>query len=207
MNKKQGNFIASLVVAVSICSIVGATPVEAKSMTTKAGSNYTKVTLQDTYVQGGMTNADGSISQATAQSTVRSNYLSGKLDSWSESSIIDAFKSAGLTSSDYYTLKAQKQSKVITNSSSPTMRVGWAKSPSTGKWYYSTNGQSWVTNTWQLVSGVWYYFDSSSQAVTGWHLLGENSWYYFDSNCAMASNTTIDGYTLGSDGKLISNIN
>lgn len=202
MNTKQGNFIASLVAAVSICSIVGSTPVEAKSMTNKAdASSYANVKGEMTYIQGGMTNADGSISQATSQATTISNYLSGKYDSRSESDIIQEFKDCGLTEADFYSRKTEKQAKSVSNTD-PTLKIGWAKNDA-GKWYYSTDGNSWVRSKWQLISGEWYCFSSLGQAMTGWHLLGENSWYYFDSNCAMVSNTTIDGYTLGSDGKLI----
>ena len=199
MKKKSVNLIASLVAAVTICSIVGATPVEAKVL---REANYTKVgESQQVYIQGGMTNADGSISQATSQATTISNYLSGKYDSRSDSDIIQEFKDCGLTEADFYSRKTEKQAKSVSNTA-PTLKIGWAKNDA-GNWYYSTDGNSWVRSKWQLINGEWYWFSSLGQAMTGWHLLGESSWYYFDSNCAMVSNTTIDGYTLGSDGKLI----
>lgn len=203
MNKKQGNFIASLVAAVTICSIIGATPVEAVAKGKNGAYDYSKGigAGQRDYVLGGMNNKDGSMTQATSQALTISNYLSGKDDSKSESDIIQEFKDCGLTEADFYSRKTEKQAKSVSNTA-PTLRIGWAKNDA-GKWYYSTDGEAWVTSKWQLISGEWYYFSSLSQAMTGWRLLGENKWYYFDSNCAMVSNTTIDGYTLGSDGKLI----
>lgn len=45
----------------------------------------------------------------------------------------------------------------------------------------------------------YFYFDQDGIMQTGWKLI-DGKWYYFYSNGIMASNTTIDGYHLGSDG-------
>lgn len=50
---------------------------------------------------------------------------------------------------------------------------------------------------WRSIAGSWYYFDDSG-------VMKANCWmgdYYFLSNGAMATNTVIDGYRIGPDGK------
>ncbi len=63
----------------------------------------------------------------------------------------------------------------------PKVKAGWYKN-TTGKWYYSENGSSWITESWKQINGKWYYFDKYGIMVT---------------------NTTIDGYRLGTDGAWI----
>lgn len=199
MNKKSGNLIASLVATISICSIVGATPVEATTAPHReVDYNLNNYKVERTYTFGVMTDSKGTMTQASQQALLKSNYLSGKIDELSEATIIDMFKTAGLTEADYYTLKTQRE---VTSSSNVAVHYGWAKN-NDDKWYYSEDGHLWVVSDWKLINGMWYYFDSLGQAVTGWKQM-EGKWYYFNSSCAMVSNTTIDGRTLGSDGILI----
>ena len=104
---------------------------------------------------------------------------------------------------------------------------GWEKVG--GTWYYldPANGNKMESGGWKLIGGTWYYFHSSGAMATNWLLLG-NSWYYLGADGAMrtgwqfvgnnwyymytandphggsegvmASNRTIDGYYVGSDG-------
>lgn len=54
---------------------------------------------------------------------------------------------------------------------------------------------------WKQNNTGWWYTEGNSYA-TGWRLIG-GKWYYFYANGYMASNTTIDGYRLGSSGAMI----
>lgn len=54
---------------------------------------------------------------------------------------------------------------------------------------------------WKQNNIGWWYTEGNSYA-TGWRLIG-GKWYYFYSNGYMASNTTIEGYRLGSSGAMI----
>ena len=55
---------------------------------------------------------------------------------------------------------------------------------------------------WQRVSGKWYYLGTSSDGVmkTGWQTINKKK-YYFYSDGSMASNCTIDGYYINSNGE------
>ncbi|NAS19007.1 hypothetical protein GND98_014290 [Clostridium butyricum] len=64
------------------------------------------------------------------------------------------------------------------------------------KWYYVDKNGYMVTDAW--VGDC--YVDSSGVRKTGWVQQGEN-WFYFYTNGTKAINTTIDGFTLGVDGK------
>ena len=56
-----------------------------------------------------------------------------------------------------------------------------------------------AANGWQQNdSGQWSYY-RNGKPVKGW-LSDDQKWYYFYTDGTMAVNTTIDGYTIGSDG-------
>ena len=103
--------------------------------------------------------------------------------------------------------------------SSGTMVTGWKQI--SGIWYYFESSGSMVTG-WKQISDKWYLFESSGAMKTGWYKGGNTwyylkpdgsmatgwleisgEWYYFYSSGSMASNTTIDGYKLGSGGAWI----
>ena len=44
-----------------------------------------------------------------------------------------------------------------------------------------------------------YYADGNGLAVTGWKKIN-GKYYYFKDNCTMAKDTTVDGYTIDSNG-------
>ncbi len=74
-----------------------------------------------------------------------------------------------------------------------------------GKRYYF--GTSGVMRTgWAKINGSWYYFNSQGVMQTGWQTLswsGGQSEFYFGSNGEMAVNTTVDGYSVDSNGAKI----
>lgn len=80
---------------------------------------------------------------------------------------------------------------------SGVMALGWYKV--NGSWYYSNEYGAMQTG-WLWRSNSWYYLNEYGAMVTDWMQLN-NRWYYFyPVSGVMASNTTIDGYTLGSSG-------
>ena len=79
---------------------------------------------------------------------------------------------------------------------------GWISSNG-GKWYY-LNRAGVAQVGWVEDNGKWYYLNPIADAnratmKTGW-IQDNGKWYYLASNGAMVSNTTIDGYKIGSDG-------
>jgi glucan-binding YG repeat protein len=80
------------------------------------------------------------------------------------------------------------------------MATGWLKYG--GTWYY-LGGDGAKKAGWQLVNGNWYYMDSEGRMQTGWIKDVSGKYYYLYSNGAMAYNTTIGGYRLGSNGAWI----
>ena len=78
--------------------------------------------------------------------------------------------------------------------------TGWILS--SGKWYY-LDGNGMMQTGWQYVNGTWYMLDGSGAMLTGWYKDFNGKWYYLQASGAMASNTTIGGYKLGSDGAWI----
>lgn len=80
---------------------------------------------------------------------------------------------------------------------------GWVQERS--GWRYYQNG-NYVTG-WQSIGydgrSCWFYFDPAGYMQTGWQELyyqGRNCWFYLGNDGIMRSNTTIDGYRIGSDG-------
>lgn len=75
-----------------------------------------------------------------------------------------------------------------------------------GKRQYNDSLGNPLKNMWFLDknAGYWYYLDADGNIKTGWIQAGSGKWYYlYPSGGAMATNTTINGYKLGSDGAWI----
>ena len=101
--------------------------------------------------------------------------------------------------------------------SSASGKRGWNKD-ATGWWYtpdaktYYSNGWKQIDNewylfdskgyiryNWQKVDGSWYFMKSSGAMATGW-VKWQNDWYYMNNSGKMLTNTTVDGWKIGSNG-------
>lgn len=87
------------------------------------------------------------------------------------------------------------------------MQTGWYQDHD-GKWYYlntKSDGYKGAMKTgWIYDNGNWYFLNTKSDGYkgsmkTGWYQ-DRGKWYYSYSNGAMAHDTYINGYYLGSDG-------
>ena len=54
---------------------------------------------------------------------------------------------------------------------------------------------------WAQIDGKWYAFDEKGYMRTGWFKDGD-SWYYLLDSGEMAKDTDIEGYHIGSNGKM-----
>lgn len=71
-------------------------------------------------------------------------------------------------------------------------------------WYYLGYDGA-MKKGWQFVNGSWYYLDKQGKMLTGWFRDINGKYYYlYTSSGAMAHNTIINGYKVGSDGAWIS---
>lgn len=77
----------------------------------------------------------------------------------------------------------------------------WFYDRSLEKSYYLQADGNMATG-WLSNNSKWYYLGSDGAMKTGWQLVS-GTWYYLDSQGVMASNTTINGYKLGSTGAWI----
>lgn len=108
--------------------------------------------------------------------------------------------------------------KIYMLSDSGDMETGWVKI--NNYWYYfSADGSmatGWITDNgtyyylydtgamatgWINLNGAWYLLKNSGDMATGWVVSNGDSYYLDPSSGSMATNTTIDGYTIGSNGK------
>jgi 2',3'-cyclic-nucleotide 2'-phosphodiesterase / 3'-nucleotidase / 5'-nucleotidase len=81
------------------------------------------------------------------------------------------------------------------------MKTGWVFNA--GNWYFLDKVNGDMKTNWVFDGGKWYFLDKvNGDMKTGWILDG-NKWYYLYSNGAMAANTKIGGYKLGTDGAWI----
>ncbi|MDF2883802.1 MAG: hypothetical protein K0R54_4366 [Clostridiaceae bacterium] len=96
-------------------------------------------------------------------------------------------------------------------------KSGWVQEK--GNWYYYDNGApktGWLKDNnknyylnslgamqkgWVKDSGKDYYLDNLGVMQTGW-IQSNGKWYYLNSDGSMASNTTVDGYFLASNGAM-----
>ncbi len=81
------------------------------------------------------------------------------------------------------------------------MGTGWQYI--NGDWYY-LGYDGTMKKGWQFVNGSWYYLDQQGKMLTGWFKDVNGKYYYLYTNSgAMAYNTIINGYKVGSDGAWI----
>ena len=80
----------------------------------------------------------------------------------------------------------------------PQTANGWQQNDS-GQWSYYRNGEP--VKGWLSDDQKWYWLDKTTGMMFagGWKQI-DGKWYYFYADGTMAVNTTIDGYTIGSDG-------
>lgn len=102
--------------------------------------------------------------------------------------------------------------------SSGAMAKGWMKL--NNYWYYFYNSGSMATGWilvngakyylydtgamakgWINLNGAWYYLKSTGVMATGWFNSGSDYYYLDISTGRLCTDTTIDGYKIGSDGK------
>lgn len=95
------------------------------------------------------------------------------------------------------------------------MLVGWLSSGNTYFYFSDIEGQTYgaqCKNTFVQYNGKFFYFDENGIMVTGWRQIkdanGNTGFYYFYQNGEveglfgyMASNTYINGFYIGADGK------
>ena len=100
-----------------------------------------------------------------------------------------------------------------------TMITGWVNLNDTYYYFDITSGDNYgamISNSWVKYDNKYFYFDSNGVMVTGWKQIadtnGNLAFYYFYPKGTtqglygyMASNTTINGFNIGSDGRWIQN--
>ncbi|EHJ00696.1 glycoside hydrolase family 25 [Clostridium sp. DL-VIII] len=81
---------------------------------------------------------------------------------------------------------------------SGSMATGWILDNGVKYYLYDTGA---MAKGWINISGAWYYLKSSGVMATGWVNSGSDYYYLDPSSGTLVTNTTIDGYKIGSDGK------
>ena len=56
---------------------------------------------------------------------------------------------------------------------------------------------------WLQIGGQWYYADENAVCYQNQWVQIDGNWYYFGDDFTMVKNTTVDGYTIGKDGKIV----
>ncbi|MEO2076689.1 MAG: hypothetical protein ABGX20_15065 [Bacillus sp. (in: firmicutes)] len=86
--------------------------------------------------------------------------------------------------------------------SSGAMKTGWLKvGPD---WYYFSSSGAMKTG-WLQSGGKWYYFNlSSGKMLLGWNVINGKTYFFYSTG--MATNTTIEGKKIGSDGAVIEDV-
>ena len=77
---------------------------------------------------------------------------------------------------------------------------GQWKQDDKGWWFENADG-SFIKSQWKEIQGKWYVFDENGYIRTGWFQDGD-SWYYLNEDGSMAADKDVEGYHLGSDGKM-----
>jgi endoglucanase len=106
---------------------------------------------------------------------------------------------AGVTNTNDTTTNNTNDTTTTTTTTTTTRALGWVREGT--NWTYISQDGSKATG-WLNDGGNWYYLSSNGIMLKGW-IQKDGDWYYLDDSGAMLANTTIDSYTLGSDGRMI----
>lgn len=79
-----------------------------------------------------------------------------------------------------------------------SMATGWITDGGSSYYLYDTGA---MAKGWLNLSGVWYNFKENGAMATGWITSSGDSYYLEPSTGRLLTNTTIEGYKIGSDGK------
>ena len=79
-----------------------------------------------------------------------------------------------------------------------SMATGWINDGSSTYYLYDTGA---MAKGWINLNGTWYYLKTNGAMTTGWINVGSDSYYLEKSTGRLLTNTTIDGFKIGSDGK------
>jgi len=79
-----------------------------------------------------------------------------------------------------------------------SMVTGWINNGGSKYYLYDTGA---MARGWINIDGAWYYFKDSGIMATGWVTSGTDTYYLDISTGKMLTNTTIDGYKIGANGK------
>lgn len=79
---------------------------------------------------------------------------------------------------------------------SGAMQTGWIQQDNT--WYYLNSSGVMLTG-WNKINGSWYYLYNNGAMAKGW-IAYDGHWYYLYESGSMATNTTIDGWNIDSNG-------
>ncbi|MBW6410774.1 N-acetylmuramoyl-L-alanine amidase [Clostridium weizhouense] len=82
------------------------------------------------------------------------------------------------------------------------MLTGWINPDGNYYYLYDTGA---MAKGWLELDGTWYYLNSNGTMATGWVQSGSNFYYLDKTSGKVLTNTTVDGYKIGADGKRKSN--
>ncbi|MCD8370857.1 MAG: hypothetical protein LUC94_11170, partial [Clostridiales bacterium] len=86
------------------------------------------------------------------------------------------------------------------------MLTGWHQDPNDGCWYYLDLATGAMLTGWQNINGSWYFFHDVAPAEPTWtYEESSHTWRYTNAayrpyGSMYASESTPDGYSVGSDG-------
>ena len=148
-------------------------------------------TIQKQHVNADTSNSDGSTSSDNIADTTSISTPPATINNTSPAPTVKpAITTGWLTESRNWIYMRENGSKA----------TGWLKDGNA--WYYLSANGVMVTG-WVQTGGHWYYLASSGAMQTGWIKDNSGSWYYLDDSGAMLANTSISGYRLGSDGRML----
>lgn len=81
------------------------------------------------------------------------------------------------------------------------MQTGWMNVNK--NWYYLNKSGAMQMGWLEDSTGNWYFLDGSGAMKTGWLESSDGKWYYLDSTGKMIKDSSVNGYKLDSDGKLV----
>lgn len=177
MVKNKKSLVITLAAAMTVIGASAVlTPIEAQA------KEFSEMCEEQGIDAGGRTADHGGVTQRDENGKIRTDSLTmtgADAINWNNGNYDKVGQPSTATSNSETVSISPNLIQPQVSSSAPAVRYGWVKNQATGKWYYSANGVSWVTSSWQQIGGQWYYFNADG---------------------TMAVNQNVGGYWVGADG-------
>lgn len=193
MIKRKKSIIAAVMASLTVCACIFASPIQANAFASKNGEVHSETAnkSQEELIEMGLIDpnyksiyevhtwyqrdANGNVTEGSRINVLKDIIACHCYQKIDEANLRSQCEEYGL---DFDDLVSKERPQVL--------RIGWVPN-SHGKWYYSSNGQTWESS-WVKIGDKIYHFedDPTEYACEGWQNIYNKDYYFFPGTYELA---------------------